>query len=831
MRNPKKFVACTLVLTMVAGCGCGKTPKRANEVVSADSTWYTMEKHELTLDYDTSEFDYVYSDVLGKVGDYYAVETTGDYMIPPDVDWETIDYSDYSVTFIDFFDEQGSHVNSIELMDTIKDSGALEDFDASTREESSDESEPDPEGEEQDAAEAPVNYTPMSVDITGDSLEIIISVYHYQDYNHATDYALTVDPATGAVSYETVELDDVDGYNEGTETVGDYQVEKIWLSEGFGSYLLKISDSTGLVNSVNLAEKLPGEDIGYIDTVFLIDEDTLLFAYYSSGVLGNDSFFTVNVHTGEVKKDEDGEYSWINNYGVYRVSYFEDIGNVILTDDGIQIIDFENKTLSEVFSFNCCNVNRYDISCMQLIDYTEDQITFVGTVYRGYTSVTEIDTPQLIVLTKADTNPNAGKTILTAASISGIDYATSEAVCIFNETDPDYFILFDDKYKTDNFLENVNFSDSEESERAYDNAAAELGNQLTVDLMAGDGPDIIFGASSLSQLNNDDYLLDLADEISAEGLFANVIESAKTGDKLYQLPLTFGVTGIAVFTDDLDAGQNGFTFDQYADFVGTTCNGHDPLSMEQTEFFVMCMDAMSEQFITEDGKVSYDNEAFRALAEYTKDNVFPPIDDGVDIYGGVSSTESDMGMYRAVRFELSYFDAFVQLLGRYANESTIVGLPSIDGRGPMLSVNTSVAVSSQTAEAEACLRFVRSLLSSDIQEYYAASFDGCPISIAAFETSSRNAVNYYNEIERLNASLLSPAELAMLGEETTELDYEVIDNYEAMIDSCSSVAATDPAISVIIREEMPAYFSGQKTLDDVISVMEDRVQTFLDERD
>ena len=41
----------------------------------------------------------------------------------------------------------------------------------------------------------------------------------------------------------------------------------------------------------------------------------------------------------------------------------------------------------------------------------------------------------------------------------------------------------------------------------------------------------------------------------------------------------------------------------------------------------------------------------------------------------------------------------------------------------------------------------------------------------------------------------------------------------------------DSEINIILIEEMPAYFSGQKTLDDVISVMEDRVQTFLDERD
>ena len=40
----------------------------------------------------------------------------------------------------------------------------------------------------------------------------------------------------------------------------------------------------------------------------------------------------------------------------------------------------------------------------------------------------------------------------------------------------------------------------------------------------------------------------------------------------------------------------------------------------------------------------------------------------------------------------------------------------------------------------------------------------------------------------------------------------------------------DPAVASIVVEEMGAYFSGQKDIEDVISVMEDRVQTFLDER-
>jgi ABC-type glycerol-3-phosphate transport system substrate-binding protein len=825
MRNPGKYVACILALTMsvssIAAVGCGNNPERSNEIVSADSLWYTTEKHELTLDYDTSEFDYIYSSPLGKVGDLYAIETAGSYMMSLDVDWETANYSDYMADYIDVFDDQGNHVNSIDLMDVVRDSGVLEAGEAYTQESDPDESESELADEDTEISAAPVSFDLVTVSTHGDAIDVMISVFDYRNYNRATMYMLAIDPVTGETSYEITETEnDNGGYSEGIVSVGDYLVDRIWNS---GSYCLKIYDSTGLINTVDLEEDLAGEMISYIDAVFCADEDVLLVAYNVGGPVGNDKYISVNVQTGEVTKDDDGEYSWINNYGAYKVSYFEGIGNVILTDDGIRVLDFDNKTLSDVFSFNCCNVNRYDISYMQLIEYTEDEISFIGTVPMGDTGMNELTVPQLIVLKKADSNPNAGKTILTAASISSVAYATCEAVCSFNETDPDYFIIFDDKYKTDNFIEDVDVSDSESAGRAYDNAAADLGNQLTIDLMAGDGPDIIFGASSFSQLNNDDYLLDISDRINTDGLFANVIEVAKTGDKLYQLPLTFGVTGLVVLSENLDAGQTGFTFDQYAQFVSTTCNGHDPLSSDQTEFFIMCMNAMSEQFITEDGKVDYNNEAFRALAEYTNENVIPPIDTGNGMDDGFGSTVNDMSRYGAARFEYSYFDAYIQILERYANESTIVGLPSIDGRGPLLSVNSSVAISSQTAEADACWRFVESLLSPDIQELYGAGWDGCPVNIAAYESSSRKAVDIYNEQMRLLAAYSTTG--------ITEMDYAVVDRYEAMIESCSSVSATDPAITAIVREEMPAYFSGQKTLDDVISVMEDRVQTFLDERD
>jgi hypothetical protein len=61
----------------------------------------------------------------------------------------------------------------------------------------------------------------------------------------------------------------------------------------------------------------------------------------------------------------------------------------------------------------------------------------------------------------------------------------------------------------------------------------------------------------------------------------------------------------------------------------------------------------------------------------------------------------------------------------------------------------------------------------------------------------------------------------------TEAD---IDNIERIIFSCSKMSREDSDISIILIEEMPAYFLGQKSLDDVIKIAQNRAQKVLDER-
>ena len=64
----------------------------------------------------------------------------------------------------------------------------------------------------------------------------------------------------------------------------------------------------------------------------------------------------------------------------------------------------------------------------------------------------------------------------------------------------------------------------------------------------------------------------------------------------------------------------------------------------------------------------------------------------------------------------------------------------------------------------------------------------------------------------------------------TEFTTQDTDNLEDTILSCSRMNSADSDISMILIEEMPAYFLSQKDLASVVVIIQDRVQKVLDER-
>ena len=151
--------------------------------------------------------------------------------------------------------------------------------------------------------------------------------------------------------------------------------------------------------------------------------------------------------------------------------------------------------------------------------------------------------------------------------------------------------------------------------------------------------------------------------------------------------------------------------------------------------------------------------------------------------------------------------------------------PSADGRGPLVNPKFSVAVSAQAKDVNACGEFVKLLLSDEIQNDLATG-GTLVVNRSAFRKGAEAALSYINGDGYGNyfAGGGDPNDHRII------FSSQDIDNLEKIIMSCSGTNSVDADISIVLIEEMPAYFLGQKDLASVIKIAQDRAQKVLDER-
>ena len=598
---------------------------------------------------------------------------------------------------------------------------------------------------------------------------------------------------------------------------------------GYGSeFYIDVRSPDGTKVSLNVAEEVPevGAMMGFGAMVYL-GEGRLLVNTYKMDL--SETPIMLDIYDGTLTSlTGDNTYDWVLGLNLGRISYVEGLGNVVLDSYGMLKIDLDTHETERVFMYNDCNINRVDIRNMSLLYSDGDRMVFSGMAYRFNFRAMASGTPNqgFIILSKADTNPNAGKTILTAANLDVLSYATAEAIRLFNETSEDSFITIDLRYTPEAFEDQIAV-DAETSIDEYERQAnAAMMTALSIDLLAGDGPDIIFGAIRNTRLNTPDLLMDLKDCIDREECFTNVIDAAMTGDALYQVPLSFSIDGILTSRSNAPSGSAGFTWDQYSDFIHGPCNGDEPTCYGQLDFMNLCLQQMSDTFIV-DGRYEFDNDAFRHLAEFTNENIFPQSETdtslGIAYMSSTKSTEKYITVCTA--------DQLINTVKGPIDDLCIMGLPSDDGRGPLANVFDSVAVSAVASNPDACLQFVRMLTGQASQEAY-ARYNGFSINRSTFTEASYETVNNVNyRYDNYYSLYFTEATMREWGVPAQRIDADpFVDTLVSYVDSISGIGYMDAPVQLIVSEEIQAYFAGQQTLDEVIVLIDDRVSTYVNER-
>ena len=512
---------------------------------------------------------------------------------------------------------------------------------------------------------------------------------------------------------------------------------------------------------------------------------------------------------------------------------------------GIMKIDFKKKVTEQVLNYSWSDVNRSILSYLEIADISDGKIILCGENY-GFEAYASNDTSSFVIveLTKADKNPHAGKTILELYSPYGYtEDKIADAILKYNETSTDYFIEVTDRYSSVDDSDYSNVESEDDSEFVSLNADSKMSNQLAMDIMNGVGPDILMNVSYYGQLNNPNYLADLTPylgNIDSSKYFTNIIEAGKINGKLYNLPVCFQVEGIQTCSEYAGASGVGFTTEEYEAFVKDVLNGKDVITSGQAYYFAKIFTAMRDKFIV-DGKVDFSGPEFAALAEYVKDNVIEKSKSWDEMYAeedyvyasGVGATivKADRGYnenapaYYTNCYGMSnYLTTMADIKG---SGDVILGMPSADGRGPMCTPYISVAVSAQAYNLDACGEFVKLLMSDEVQLDFAMK-DNFVLSREAFRNTAEEAVKYFNE-NNIN-SIYGYYGDDELPDNRVKYTSEHIDTLEGIITNCSIMYAEDGEINKVLCEEMPAYFSGQKELSEVVAIAQERVQKILNER-
>ncbi len=780
IKNPAKLSRKASALSMAAillvtSCSFFNSSKNARKI-KADDPWFNANIIEIDTGVEAGkEVDHTNSFLKGSDEQYYVIQTTGTYQMK-----QGIEYFNY-IAVVDKATKQ-----TVTVIDPTT---------------------------------GLTNYDSISdVYISGGKITVRVHGEHNEerDYDPSTGVLLETRPLSNK-SNELISTSD-------TYFIGEFEVVTTsYFADGSpGYYDIQIKSPDGKVTTTELKE--PGKDI-HIQAFLALSDTEVLIPVSING--GKNELFELDLESGKLSSLNADDYEWMNKnlrtavQGSDGMMYF-------LTGYGISRINARLKTSEEAFNFSWSELNGGFMDEFEIVECSNDKFVLLGqydsgSVYSGKTA----DKVEIIELTRADKNPHAGKTVLELYSQIGvgnsIDRYIGDAIISFNQTNKKFFIEVASRYDLDEFYDDsaVDSNNQDTREMARVRAWAGMSNQLAIDIMNGDGPDILINTTAYGQLNKSDYLVDLSSyvkDFSSDDYYTNIIEGARIDGAIYQLPVSYKIKGIMTNAKYAGSSGKGFTLEEYVQFVDEEANGKDPIMYGQAMYFAMLFNNMSDEFI-KNGTVDLSSPQFAELANYVKDNVN---ENGSSLNGtfvvmpALSTICYGMGGFWSRLFAVEVTDS----------NMTMLGFPSVDGSGPLYSPTCSVAVSAQATDVKACGEFVKILLSDEVQTRIAMD-DNFVLNRKAFLEAGAAGIEYYNRGGSVCEGGRSGGTSLIFGEEyTMQSVYDV----ESIILNCSKMESDDADIRIILIEEMPPYFLGQKDLDEVIEIAEDRIQKVLDER-
>lgn len=463
---------------------------------------------------------------------------------------------------------------------------------------------------------------------------------------------------------------------------------------------------------------------------------------------------------------------------------------------------------------------------------------------------TDPTTYQLIVLHSVDASEIKEKKVLTLACMY-LDWNLRSMIVEYNKTNDEYRINVVDysEYATDDDY----------------NAGV---TKLTTEIISGSVPDIFLTSNLpidkyaakgvIADLNT---FMDGGNGLSRDYFVPQVMSALEKDGKLYELPTSFSVQ-TAYALSSIASQYDTWNVAAVQDAMTQLQEGATVFSDGWTKNTALsnCLSRNLSAFVDwTTGKCEFDSEAFQQLLAFC--NSFPAETsdgDGAIAYASSADIAVDDAMWESDATRITNGKQLMSTTGMYSFDSyiwnvyairdkiTFTGYPTEDGSGSSFELQMPMAISSVTKYPDAAWDFVCSIIKKmntiDENNYYY----GFPISQAAFDAEMTDIMTEQYQLdengEQVDWDGDGEPDKAIRGSyETMEngetvykdvyaLTQEDIDQILGVINNTHSVYDYDQEILDIITDEVAAYFAGDKDVQTTASMIQSRVNLYVQEQ-
>lgn len=550
----------------------------------------------------------------------------------------------------------------------------------------------------------------------------------------------------------------------------------------------------------------------YIDSVFLAQDGKVMITQYNDDYTSKEikSYDEAQKKFTEAVKMEDN----ISNFSFYQAT----AGYDLFMKDTTDLYGYKISGGEKTKIINWIDSDIDGNSVNNISGLSDGRLVCVTNNYMKNTS-------ELAVLSKVDPKDVVDKTVLTLSTV--YDMQLSPVIIEFNKKSDKYRIQLKD-YSVYNTPDD------------YEAGS----NKLNTDIISGNVPDILclndastFESYTSKGLFLDYYeLMEKDDSFKKSDYLENIFKTLEKDGKLYSITPSFSVFTMIGKTSDV-GNEMGWTMDDLDALIASKPEGTKVLQDVSKNSILyygnfLCMD----QYVNwKKGTCSFDNEEFIRLLEFANQfkndkELYENYDEENYDEGNYEEMENDYRKGKILLME-SYISSFKEFhriqKESFGEDATFIGFPTANKNGSAFSAQIELAISSKSSSKDAAWEFVKTFFTDDYQE----NCSGWPVKLSAIEKRKQadQTVETYKDENGKEVPYEDTYTVNGKEEKLGLVTDEECEKVMAFLKSLNQVMRYDTKVYEIMQEETGAFFAGQKTAEETAKLIQNRVQTYLNE--